>query len=346
MYKKNSKINKKAYHRLNKRVRQLRKLKDCLSPDENCSKEFGRAHTVSKASSLIHIAEKQHVITLSANPFAKSKKKVLHCKRTSINETSTFYGFCKYHDEILFRCIDKDDLVPTPEQLFMQAYRIHCRELTGKCIQRLSYPTIDELAEIYGNDRRTITYSPGERAIMDSTFQGVIDCNETKNNLDKVLKSGDFRKLSTCLLRFKARPVLACASGLHPDYLSNGEPLQDFTNFDRRLENLFFSVLPQKSGGIVAFTFMAKESSSPLRMIQDLLQQVPLTPAILWHAVARCENLAFRPSWWDGLNKKTKGLLYEAMTYNTQLCDKEIATLYRTPHLVVGDWGFEEPIWI
>ena len=342
MYKKTSKGNKKAYHKLNKRLRQLTKFKDCLSPDEKCSKEFGRAHTVSKASSLIHIAEKQHVTTFSANPFAKSQKKVINCKRTSINESSTFYGFCKYHDEVLFRCIDKFEFVPTPEQLFMQAYRIHCRELTSKCIQRLSYPTIDEPAEIFGIE----TYPPELRAMMDSTFQGVVDNNETKNNLDKVLKSGDFRKLRTCLLRFKTQPVMACASGLHPDYLSNGEPLQDFTNFDKKLENLFFSVLPQKFGGIVTFTFVAKESSSPLRMIRDLLQQAPLTPAIIWHAVARCENVAFRPSWWNRLNTQTKGLLSEAMTFNTHLCDKEIATLYRTPHLDVEDWEFEEPIWI
>lgn len=346
MHKKTSKINKKAYHNLTKRVRQLRKLKDCLSPDENCSKEFGRAHTVSKASSLIHIAENQHVISLSANPFAKSNKNVLNCKRTSINDASTFYGFCKYHDEVLFSCIDKDELVPTPEQLFMQAYRIHCRELTGKCIQSLSYPTIDELAEIYGIDRRTITFPPEFRAIMDSTFQGVVDCNETKNNLDIILKSRKFRELRTCLLRFKSQPVLACASGLHPDYLSNGEPLQDFANFDKKLENLLFTVLPQESGGIVAFSFMAKESSSPLRMIRDLLQQTPLTSAILWHAVARCENIAFRPSWWNRLNKQTKGLLSEAMTYNTHLSDKKIASIYQTPHLDVEDWEFEKPIWV
>src|SRR5574337_1945141 len=49
-----------------------------------------------------------------------------------INKVSTFLGFCKYHDNNLFKPIDDQYLIPTDQQVLLYAYRSLSRELFVK----------------------------------------------------------------------------------------------------------------------------------------------------------------------------------------------------------------------
>ena len=69
----------------------------------------------------------------NVDPFAieRAEGEILH-HLVGINSATTFTGFCSLHDQQLFKPIDTELLLPTPEQVFLLHYRALCRELYVK----------------------------------------------------------------------------------------------------------------------------------------------------------------------------------------------------------------------
>ena len=110
-------------------LRQGCKFQKCIFPDKSkCSRKLIKAHSVQKSKILSLIAEKGMVIssdmirTLVTNEFEK----------IGINSASTFYGFCGYHDSVLFSEIENKDYQATIEQNFLHAYRACAIEYVKK----------------------------------------------------------------------------------------------------------------------------------------------------------------------------------------------------------------------
>lgn len=103
---------------------------ECMHPDagpETCSGTAIRSHTVSRQSALNRIAENGHVMVLRPGSDDDADP-AIRAHRVGVSSASTFTGFCATHDHSLFEPIDKADLVPTPEQAFLLAYRSLCRD--------------------------------------------------------------------------------------------------------------------------------------------------------------------------------------------------------------------------
>jgi hypothetical protein len=87
------------------------------------------AHSVQKGQSLTVIAQDNHVYAL-ADKVEKDGRILI--KKKSIHKFSTFKGFCKYHDNLVFEPIDNYPLEPNPKQATLYAYRSICREVYVK----------------------------------------------------------------------------------------------------------------------------------------------------------------------------------------------------------------------
>lgn len=109
--------------------------KYCLCPKSHkipCQGKIINAHTVSKSGSLKHISRNGHIYTflLTLEKFIQAKDKAKNLQElTGINKASTFTGFCKTHDRILFSPIENDDFIATKEQVFLLSYRALSREI-------------------------------------------------------------------------------------------------------------------------------------------------------------------------------------------------------------------------
>lgn len=85
---------KKCYHSIDK---------------NNCNNEVISSHSISKNSSLHKISEGEHVYwrSLSLKKFFNKDmfdfSSIFDIEKISIKKASTFYGFCKYHDNELFK---------------------------------------------------------------------------------------------------------------------------------------------------------------------------------------------------------------------------------------------------
>ncbi|MCX6823318.1 MAG: hypothetical protein NTX91_05015, partial [candidate division SR1 bacterium] len=75
--------------------------------ESQCSSEIIRAHTVSKSSNLKLIARDGYIYSYDLSLFKLDKKHgKLDFDLVPISKASTFYGFCKYHDNEIFKPIE------------------------------------------------------------------------------------------------------------------------------------------------------------------------------------------------------------------------------------------------
>jgi hypothetical protein len=329
-----------------KRLRNLVRRPICLAHGE-CSGNIGRSHTISKSQSLSLIAENDHVLTRNINLFATSENELLEFKNTSINEALAFPGFCNLHDRNLFKSLDNSQFIATQEQLFMQAYRCACREYYFKACQIDAFLDANEIAELQGlpTDQQ-YKLSPEHEIIKLSMEAGMYDAIFMKNKFEMHLSHKEFRRLQSHVMNFTNTPVLACAGSFFPDYLANGKLLQDPIAFDKQMQSLFISVMPDKSGLFVLFSFFDDESRAPIHFIEDLITTNSLTSRILWMCMTRLENLAFKPSWWFGLSNEARSKINEAVHYNADVFDTRLPTFDRMPDFGIEEWEIRHQFWI
>ena len=110
--------------------------KKCIFPDQsNCSKKVIKAHSIQKNKILNRIAENGMLISADAQNtlFTKEFEKI------GVRSTSTFFGFCNYHDTNLFSEIENKEHKGSIEQNFLHAYRACALEYVKKKVSVCFY---------------------------------------------------------------------------------------------------------------------------------------------------------------------------------------------------------------
>lgn len=103
-------MKKQDFIKIQKQAHKCFKEKKCMYPDHsNCNGGIIRSHTIQKSKALKIIEEPEgHVYGFVQNNELSSNQ-VFKVEKISINEASTFYGFCGFHDNKLFHCVDDYD---------------------------------------------------------------------------------------------------------------------------------------------------------------------------------------------------------------------------------------------
>lgn len=332
---------------IEKHVNRLKKIYQqpiCLAQGD-CGGVIGRSHTISEAMSLKYIAENDHVLVRQVNLFGQSEDKLLAFKDVGIHEALAFPGFCNHHDSALFRSLDQAPFLSTPEQLFMQAYRCACREYYFKACQLEAFLDANQMAELQGLPKEgEYRLSPAAEIIKAAMYRGFVDGAVHKEKFESLLVNREFRRLQSYIIYARSSPVMACAGSFAPDFISNDEPLQDFSDFDINLQSLFVSVIPDQSGIFVVLSFF-DDAAVPTRFIKDLIAEGNLTHKTVWMCMTRIENLAVRPSWWNGVSDSTREKINEAVNRNADVLDSWLPTFDRMPDLELEDWGVCYQFW-
>lgn len=319
----------------------------CLAQGDCNSKIISRSHTISKAISLTHITEKNHVLVRQVNLFANSEKELLSINQLSINDALTFKGFCNKHDTNLFQSLDKSEFVATPEQIFMQAYRCVCRELYFKTCQIELSLNAEQVAELQGlPSDNNYNLSQDMKLMEQAKLKGLEDILKCKEKFDNLLKHSEFIRLRSFVIYADTFPVFACAGSFTPAYLSNGEELQDFSDFDSNLQVLFISAIPVESGMFFILSFFDDEAKAPIRFIEDLIATNNLSHRLIWLCITHIENIAFKPSWWNGLMDDTRSEINKDVNCNSDPFDSRLPTFNNMPNLKVDKWNIQHQFWI
>lgn len=285
--------------------------KACYAPPslhEECDKRIVQAHTLSKASSLMSIADaSNHVIGVKMNlPSLLKNKGKLVPEKIGINQASTFTGFCAFHDRTFFSCIENEKFTKTDEQCFALMFRSLSKEIYAKegGIRSSGFAKNADkgkiLAEQFYIQEFISLHNSGLNAAM-------AELNELKAKLDRILISRQFSDIESVVFTFSEPLPIAVSSILSPETDFDGNELQDLGDLSVVPDQVCFNAFSSDGKGYVVFSWLG--SSMIIRRFMQSLIKVPadrIFDTLLYFFFTKAENTYSSPDWWDSLSDKQR----------------------------------------
>lgn len=285
----------------------------CLhySNGERCN-EFISAHSIQKSAQLNIIAEGGHVYRLNADLSVLQKTKGLPAlKKIGVNRASTFAGFCKHHDNMLFEPIDNYPLRPVKKQIALYAYRCLAREYFVKENAVAVLTKMKSHPEINAGYRRFLEASQVGHSL------GFTGLKHHKSVFDAALLNSDYEQFEFTYFTSSSPCPIQLSGLLYPDYDFEGNQLQDLGNHKKLQDLITFFTAPIADGWAFCFGWHASSNQTCIPFIQSLAQRSAMgekiEDALVRFSLSCCENHAVRISWWDGLNEAAKATAIERM---------------------------------
>jgi hypothetical protein len=297
------------------RYRRLFARKYCLHPDAPgcCSNQIAAAHTVQRALLEAHLAEMGHVMQFQAtHPDAATVW--FAPRRIGLREATTFYGFCGKHDCELFRPLESSRITLDAEAACLLAYRAFCRELYMK---EGTIRWYDEMAVRLRDGR--IPWSPIAASELAGMKLGATNARRnlisTKVRFEEAMRSGEFSRCHYYAVEFDEAPVYMASSAFPPEWDFSGKRVQDLSEIGRTW-SLSFSAWAFGGRAVALYAWHDDDDEVCARWARSLecIRDDRLANRILAIAFEQCENVVFRPSWWESLNRKEQRRLMRRVT--------------------------------
>jgi hypothetical protein len=263
------------------------------------------AHSIQKSKQLSLIAEDGQVYRMNGELSTLKRTNGLpHPKKIGVNKVSTFAGFCKHHDNALFKPIDNSPLEPNNQQAALYAYRSLCREYFVKenavaVLEKMKgHPELD-------HDKKSFLKS----ALIGHTlgFEGL---KYHKSHFDEAFQKAEYAEFEfTCFTSQTPCPI-QLSGLLYPDYDFSGHTLQNLGDWSAPLDLITFFTAPTADGWAFAFCWHRSSNRTCIPFIKSLASRVAdgekIEDVLLCFSFSCCENHAFRISWWDQLSIDAK----------------------------------------
>jgi hypothetical protein len=268
------------------------------------------AHSIQKGGQLNLIAEGGHVYKLSVDTI--QSQTVIHAKKIGVKKVSTFNGFCKHHDNQLFKVIDEIPIKPSNHQIGLYAYRSLCREYFVK------ENAVNVLLAVDGHQ----TLDAKRKAFVASSLEGQALGFERlkihKSYYDTALRSESYDEFEYVCFSSNSKCALQLSGLLNPDFDFTGRHLQDIGNRSSPLDLITFFTAPTIDGWAFCFAWHASSSKTCLLFMQSLIDYVDnkgnLSDALFRLAISS-ENHAIRISWWDQLSNQAKNSIFDRLLF-------------------------------
>lgn len=285
----------------------------CLAPPDlqgPCEGRVIQAHSVSKFS-LRMIAREGHVYEFSADMGSLIETGGSpRAKLIGIGDASTFFGFCRSHDQRLFSPIENVEFYGTQQQLLLHCYRTLCREFHYKSIDAANIGSIRELDK--GRDiGRQIQI---QRLADDHGYGSRVARRKLrvyKEYLEKCLIEQRYDAIRGYCIEFDAPPQLMGSGAILPEVDFNGTPLAGLQDASRTPDIVFFSSFARSSKGY--FWLSWNSDHGPLS--QNFVHSFAAIPdhrkpdAAVRFLFEFCENIYGGPSWWESIPAGTQAIL-------------------------------------
>lgn len=318
----------------------------CLAPNYllyQCSSNFVKAHTVQKSGSLSAIAEESHVLAFkrtSLDPGDHEPKKV------GVNDASTFRGFCGYHDDALFKNIEKHLFFAAPDQCFTLAFRAIAWELYAK--MSTSDPEVVSLQRQFDRGRNPVEQRRIQKNIEAwqlGTRLGLQDIKYAKKQYDQLFETGSLGDLKVLAIEFDKAPPIMSSATFFPDQDFDGNQFDDLANPNQRVAPITISSFASDLKGWVVIAWLKGGSSSRDRFVAslDAIDDSEIGIAITKILFEQSENIFIDPRWWRMLSSGTQEELVKRFW-------RTVGPSYRPPDayapggFIIDEWSVERRI--
>jgi len=274
--------------------KKIRVMGQCLYYRTSECDEMIEAHSIQRSGVLSLIAEDSEVfVPSSSHTDLKRNNGRIVLRRRPIGGVSTFRGFCKRHDNEIFRPIDDKFLVPTTEQALLYAYRVLGREIAAKRDALRNYETQLENPGLTSATRKLIS----DMAI--GTGHGLKNLMRQKEFFNASHRDRTFDDIRYVAFCTRTKPSIVFSGGLFPETGFYREKIQNLMGGN--LDQLFFSFAPMADGWAFLFTWHKKSDISSEAFLGSLAYSQRASDRIedllFGMILSVCENLAIAPRW-------------------------------------------------
>ncbi|WP_294126205.1 SEC-C domain-containing protein [uncultured Clostridium sp.] len=267
--------------------------KTCFYPEkEKCKKPIKNAHTLQNNGILSLISENGHVRIYD---LLNKVRKGTSTKEVSKNSATTFYGFCEYHDSVVFKEIELLPYTASEKQNFLHAYRTCAQEYHKK----------NRMLKAIQNcfkDNPIVVNIPGFIESYENMELSFKDVEKYMNIFNEAFKNNDFNILESYVYKFDQMYDFAVTTMFNPTFDINGKMLNDiYSKDEERLKSVFISILPTQTNSFFIISYLKedfehfKEYLEKIKAFTDDQLKIFLNNLIPTYS----ENIVLSPRLWD-----------------------------------------------
>lgn len=315
----------------------------CMVPDalnHQCSDKIISAHTVSKSGSLGAIADStNHVkgLRISLPTLIKNNGR-LRPEKIGIKQASTFKGFCSYHDNSLFSCIEDCEFTGTEQQCFALAYRAVAKEMYAK--QNSS--TNNDFLKVADKGKSKLDQLLIQKFIADNELgvsAAIKELSDFKSLLDAQLIHDQKTELSHLVISSDVPPPVMVSSIVAPTVNFNGKLIQDLADLSVVPDYVCFNSFASDGKGYVVFSWL-KDAQVSRDFIETFLaiDNSRKFSALVRFFFSVAENTFFSPSWWDKLSKGEQSTIEDFIMSGTSSLHPSSQSILVDDGTDFGEW--------
>ena len=283
--------------------------KECLHPNastNSCSSKFGKAHSVQRRK-LAKIAENGHVLQFNENRMSGAPS----MRRVGIKQASTFYGFCKYHDDRLFAPIEKKPLNLNEHHALLLAYRsisIHIY-YKRRCVTANFFRTVPKHLIV---PSALVEY---EKSIRVGAARLLKMAEPIYKKMGKSILNKNYSDTNYFAIKLNTVPDILCSDASIINFGFQGTLVREKP---KPLDLITCSLLPYEKHGVIVFAWYGKNTTNEnfilsLRRLRE--HEVP--DAIVRFLFRYASNFFIAPKWWNQLSEdKQHSLLNKAVDWS------------------------------
>lgn len=293
---------------------QLKKdsrIKECFHFDkDSCTNQIISAHSLQK-NRVLNLIEDEIDGNSSVFSFLNlkydEKGDIIGFEPLGKKFASTFFGFCGFHDNEIFKPIENKVVdIENDEHCFLLSYRAFAKDFHAK------------YESIRGYKNNVDFQNKLDRDLLDNLIVGseigLRDSEIVKNRLNDILKAKSFSELEYLTFKLDYTVPIALAASINPNYSYKNEVLNKSSDPNIIYEFVNFVIQPLETGETLILLSCLPEQEKSVKFIDQLynLKQLPFLKAISSLAISNVENTFFSPKIWEKLsNQEKQQLLYE-----------------------------------
>lgn len=335
---KNTEI-KKIYSEFRKRAR----IRECFCFDKNvCKPGIISAHSIQKSGRLSILEEKlnvNNVIFSTLNRIVDNQGILIGFEPLGKNIASTFFGFCSYHDNELFKEIENNEFDKESDlHCFLHSYRSFAHE----------YHVKQEVLKGFLDNNKFTSLMPKE--YINESIKGselaIRDMDIVKKRLNNLLNDKNFSELEYFVYEIDGFYPIATSTAFSPEYSIYNKVLNKSLDANSIYETVILTLLP----GLKKTTFIfacLPENEKSLTFIDDLnnLPNQKLNRVLSSIIISYAENTFFSPSVWHKMNYIEKANFMEDIRLTNPVL-RQLKNCFYNCHTNLFDDKFRKKIFL
>jgi len=229
------------------------RIKQCLHPNQKeCDQKIIKAHAIQNNRILNKVAEEGHVITMDG-----TSNLIFQGTQTKGRKiATTFTGFCKYHDKVLFQAIEDKDFTGSEDQVFLLTYRTMAWHYHKK-MEQINANSI-QYNKMYerGYD---LENSEGFRLYDTGLNLGAEDNQKEKNTFDKLLLNKIYNKVNSCIWEIPYEVEFAISMMHELEHDIYGRRVNDLET-DKNIKSIYLNIFPAESKSFCVWSWLTKNN--------------------------------------------------------------------------------------